>query len=129
MNKWILIISLIFIFSSCKKHIENKLIGTWHYYYLSASDTGITQLWTFDKSYQLIRVIHRNDSLFYDTAKWEVEKKIDEPRFLNIIGLDGYFDGKYRILKLNKNFLFLQRTNLLNGSSNGAFLRLEFAKE
>ena len=104
-------------------------MGTWHYYYLSASDTGITQLWTFDNSSQLIRVIHRNDSLFYDTAKWEVEKKIDEPRFLKVNGLDGYFDGTYRILKLNKKFLFLQRTSLPNGSSNGAFLRLEFARE
>lgn len=129
MNKLILIISLFFLFFSCKKHIENKLIGTWHYYYLSASDTNITQLWTFDNSYQLIRMIHRNDSLFYDTAKWEVEKKIDEPKFLKIIGLDNYYDGTYRILKLNKKFLFLQRTNLSNGSSNGAFLRLEFAKE
>lgn len=96
---------------------------------MSSADTGKTQLWTFNNSAELIRVIHRNDSLFYDTAAWEVEKKIDEPKYLTVKGLDGYFDGKYQILKLNKKFLFLQRTNLNDGNSNGAFLRLEFSKE
>ncbi|HOU98591.1 MAG TPA: hypothetical protein PLP65_07070 [Bacteroidales bacterium] len=129
MNKWSIIISLFVLFSSCKKHVENKLIGTWHYYYLSAADTGITQLWTFNNSSELIRVIHRQDSLFYDTATWKVDKQFAEPSLLEISGLDGYFDGTYQILKLNKKFLYLQRTSLFNGSSNGAFLRLEFAKE
>jgi len=129
MNKWLLIISLILIFGSCKKQTEKKLIGTWHYYYLTSSDTGKIQLWTFNNPDQVIRVVYRYDSLFYDTGSWSVDKEFLEPRYVTFKGLDSIYDGKYQILKLNKKFLFLQRTQLLNGSSNGAFLRLEFARE
>ncbi|NSW45727.1 MAG: hypothetical protein HPY79_07940 [Bacteroidales bacterium] len=129
MNKWFFIIILAFLFLACKKQTEKKLIGTWHYYYLTASDTGITQLWTFNNPDQVIRVIYRFDSLFYDTGSWVIDKEFLEPTFITFKGLDSIYDGKYQILKLNKEFLFLQRSQLPNGSSNGAFLRLEFARE
>ncbi len=129
MNRLLIFVLLIILFFGCVKQAEKRIEGTWHFYYLEAGDTGLVQLWTFSEPDVLIRVIKNNDSLFYDTAKWEIDKDFLEPKFLKVSGLDNLFDGTYQILKLNKKYLFLQRTQLPGGASKGAFRRLEFAKE
>jgi hypothetical protein len=131
MNKKIAIfIFLGLIFTvSCKKQAMNKLNGTWHYYYMSINDTGKTQFWTFKEPDQLLRVIKQNDSVFYDTATWKVDKSFLSPTYLVIDGLEQDNNGTFLILKLNKNFLTLQRTKSKEGSTNGVFSRLEFKKE
>lgn len=129
MNRIFIFVLLIILFVGCVKQAEKRIEGTWHFYYMEASDTGLVQLWTFSKPDILLRVIKNNDSLFYDTAKWEIDQDFLEPKFLKVSKLDNLFDGTYQILKLNKKYLFLQRTQLPGGGTNGAFRRLEFAKE
>jgi len=38
-------------------------------------------------------------------------------------------DGKWRVERLNKKFLILQRVEFGNGETAGAFLRREFQKK
>lgn len=140
MKRIFIFVTLLIIFYGCVKQAEKRLEGTWRLYCcVSLSDTAFVQLWTFSKPDVLSRVIINNDSFIYDRAKWEIVQNFLEPKFVIISSLDetndtndnvyNLLDGKYQILVLNKKYMFLQRTQLPNGASKGAFMRLEFAKE
>ncbi|MCX7862172.1 MAG: hypothetical protein N2449_04195 [Bacteroidales bacterium] len=113
----------------CKKQTANKLDGTWRYWYLSKQDSGKIQYWEFREPNLLYQTIYIHDSLYQDTANWVLEKDFLEPTYLDIKGLGSKYDGIYRILKLNKKFLILQRYKLSTGSTEGAFNRMEFTRE
>lgn len=121
---------LVAFFSGCKKK-EDKILGTWKYIYISTSDINKVQIWTFNEDKSLIRTI--SDTLA-DTAIWSVDKEIFNNARLVISNsndnLDGTgsVNGTYEMLTLNRKYLIVQRFLLSNGSSEGAFKRLEFKK-
>ncbi len=131
MNKSIFFILFFAFFTvfSCKKITINKLNGTWRYWYLSKQDSGKIQFWEFREPNLLFKTVYTSDSIINDTGYWKIEKDFLEPTFLEITNLGAKQDGIYQILKLNKEFLFLQRYKLNTSSTEGAFSRLEFTKE
>ncbi len=132
MNKTRLIIFLIaltIIFTNCKKQVASKLEGTWRYWFLSKQDSGKLQYWEFREPNLLFQTLYYQDSVFKDTGYWKLEKNFLEPIYMEITHLSGKYDGTYRILKLNKKFLILHRYKFSTGSTEGAFLRLEFTRE
>ena len=125
----LLIIGVIIIFfSNCKKK-EEKIVGTWRYVYLKATDTINVQTWTFNEDNSVIQSIKSPDTLKLDTATYSIKSKIISYPDLKITGFNFDLDGTYEVLTLNKKFLIIQRVLLSNGSSGGAFLRSEFVKQ
>ncbi len=132
MIKKIVIIFLCFLVISqysCKKQAINKLEGNWRHWRTTIQDSVVFEYWEFREPNMLFKTAYYQDTVKTDTGYWEITKEFLEPTFLDIKSFDGYYDGIYQILKLNKKYLFLQRTKLAGGSTKGAFLRLEFTKE
>ncbi len=133
MNKKIIISTLVLAFltgfQSCKKQVINNIEGKWKYWHITSEDSITLDFWEFRKPNLIFRTIFYIDTVITDTGYWEVTKDFLEPTYIEFKSLRGIFDGTYQILKLNKKYMFLQRYKLPGGSTNGAFLRLEFTKE
>ncbi len=114
-------ILILFLFIvACEKMSENrteKIIGVWQVVPIAPDNS----IWSFTEDQKVSRVINDSTSFVGD---YEIEMK-QARYYLNIDNL-GYLDGKYIILKQNKEILILQRVQIETGS--GAFLRIEFVK-
>ncbi len=121
---FILIISL---FTSCKKHIINKIEGEWkmvplNEYYI---DKDVT--WNFAENNKLIITEILTDTTIIDSAKYEIEIKATGKKNIIITEREKN-NGTYLINKLDKKILKLQRFKQEDGSTDGAFLWYEFVK-
>jgi len=116
-----------FIFISCQKKQEKKISGEWNYVYLS-NVSNTTQTWDFSNDKNLYRKI-TTDTTIIDTANWKIDTKVFERPLLIISNFkDSLNNGIYEVLTLNKKYLVAQRISFLNGTTGGAFNRIEFYK-
>ncbi len=122
----ILLVNLSFIFLSCQKKKEEKIMGSWQYVYLTDVNNTI-QNWTFIEHNKFIKTI-KTDTLISDTADWKLTVEALSATTLKITGVNEWTDGTYEVLTLNKKYLIIQRIMLSSGSSDGAFNRMEFVK-
>ena len=120
-----LFLSFIFFIIGCGKKYEVEIVGNWQ-------ETPMTDkpvyscVWTFydDNS---IKIKENPDTIY--KAEYSIEKKFNF-HFVTITNLEEtlMLNGKYRIDELKDGILKLQRVELENGESDGAYLRKEFIK-
>jgi hypothetical protein len=125
-----LVFSLFLVFNSCQKKKEDKILGNWKYVYLQNIGNK-EQTWYFTDNKKFIITIQ--DSIIYnDTAEWSLSTNLLSPATFKIINLKKIngesINGTYEVLTLNKKYFIIQRTILENGSTKGAFNRMEFVK-
>lgn len=109
------------ILIGCEKMADNKaekIVGTWQ---VVPMDISETPQWLFYSDNKL-KLISPNDTNIIE-GTYDVELKQGR-YYLNIQDI-GYQNGKYLILKQNKEILILQR---VQAETQGAFLRREFVK-
>ncbi|PIP53619.1 MAG: hypothetical protein COX07_09725 [Bacteroidetes bacterium CG23_combo_of_CG06-09_8_20_14_all_32_9] len=128
MKHFIILFSILifsFINLSCQKKKEEKIEGSWQYVYLTKVNK--VQTWTFNNDYKLIRSIKTDTTTISDTANWSMDVKYISKSNLKISNFND-IEGTYEIQTLNRKYLVIQRILFLNGSKNGAFIRMEFVK-
>ncbi len=108
----LLVLSLFFVIislSNCAKKKENLLIGSWDNVPLTEEDTAHTEIWKFDAGGNFT---YNKDSSEYTGSYTFISKTFNS--FADITGVDKamgknyYFDGLYKIEKIDKDVLVLQ---------------------
>jgi hypothetical protein len=114
-------------FFSCRKEKKlEQLNGSWDCVYLSKNEVHETTTWTFYDGDMLIVDVAADTLISKDTASYSFQYGIFDGSYLTLTNY-GFYDGKYKVLKLNKKFLILQRVESPLGG--GAFFRFEFVKK
>ncbi|MGQ9847134.1 MAG: hypothetical protein ACUVQP_06500 [Bacteroidales bacterium] len=112
----ILLILMGFIFPSCKKEKENKLIGEWKLLPQTAADRNDTVIYRFESNHILYRI---KNGVWVDTGDYEVQSEFFK-YYVVIKNLNQFDDANYYIEKINKDVLILQ--------CYSPYLRKEFVK-
>lgn len=127
-NIFLLFVISLFLLTGCsEKRKQEKLIGSWDVVFLSAADTGKNVIWTFAEGGNLF-VTTRTDTFIVDSATYIMDSKFADAYYVTINGVNYWEDGKYRIDKLNKKILIMERVMLLDGQESGSYLHKEFVK-
>lgn len=118
-------------FTMCSKRTEVKIIGEWKVVNVGQEAFPDDATWTFNDGGKL--------DIFHDingnpvgtvTGEWESFARNAFVPHIEIKGLGPKgMDGKWRVEKLNKKFLIIQRIEFGTGETAGAFLRREFEKK
>ncbi|MCK4661972.1 MAG: hypothetical protein KAT68_03860 [Bacteroidales bacterium] len=120
-----LFLSFILFIIGCGKKYEVEIVGNWEETPMTDKPVN-TRVWTFydDNS---MKIEETADTVY--KAEYSLEKKFNF-HFVTISNLERglLFNGKYRIDELKDGILKLQRVELENGESDGAYLRKEFIK-
>jgi len=132
-------IILTFGFTSCSKSSKmRKLAGSWDEQFFDGNPDHKQTIWIFkdDGTLQIEYLRQDNDGnkkiINSPVVQYTLQSVFLDGYYLYITGLgmspEGiYFDGRYRIMKLTKSQLIMQRIEMY-GSTKGAFLRKEFVK-
>lgn len=131
MKRFLLLLTLIFsysfVFIGCQKKKEEKILGNWQYVYLkNVGDSVLT--WTFKDDNKIYTELKTDTISYCDTAEWTLTSKALSTTTLKITGINEWTNGTYEVLTVSKKYLIIQRIILENGSSEGAFNRIEFVK-
>lgn len=131
-SKNILYAILILIsFTMCSKRTEVKIIGEWKVVNVGQESFPDDATWTFNDGGKL-DIFHDINGLPTGTVSGEWES-FARNAFIPHIEIKGLgpkgMDGKWRVEKLNKKMLIIQRIEFGNGEIAGAFLRREFQKK
>ena len=97
---------------------EEKIIGTWQ---IVPMDLSESPKWLFEEENKL-SLLNPNDSIIIQ-GNYNIELK--NARYYLIVDSIGYQNGRYLILKHNKEILILQR---VFAEDEAPFLRREFVK-
>lgn len=122
-----ILIILLVAFSSCKKKKEVKLVGQWEVIPMTVQPETYQYKWVFYDDGRL-------EVTNYETTQVSCEYTLDQkfPKFyISITGGEyngGDYNGIWRIDELTNDILKICREEDGEGSSVGAFLRLEFLK-
>ena len=120
-----LFLSFILFIIGCGKRYEVEIVGNWEETPMTDKPVN-SRVWTFYDNNSM-KIEENSDTAF--KAEYTLEKKYNF-HFVTITNLEGNlkFNGKYRIDELKDGILKLQRIELENGESAGAYLRKEFIK-
>jgi len=115
------LIITVFLFISCAKSKENKLVGRWHLVDYNNPGSTDTTTWEFKADGTLWIT---QDTTHIDTASYDFQTH-SMRYYVEIVGLgptqsDDDWDGSYHVDKLTKDVLMLQ--------CQDPFLRWEFTK-
>ncbi len=124
-------LTFIFTFTMCSKRTEVKIIGEWQVVNVGQDNFPDDATWTFNDGGKL-DIFHdiNGDPVGTVTGDWEAFARNAVIPYIEIKGLGPKgMDGKWRVERLNKKFLILQRVEFGNGETAGAFLRREFQKK
>jgi len=126
---FIAITTLFIALSSCSKEsLEDDIIGEWEQISVGQIPDGTTITWKFAADHNLYRTKKTGSSIAIDTAQWSAEANAASKNTISIENLDDNIDGKHSIHQLD-DYLELQRIELINGHTDGAFLWNEFEKK
>jgi hypothetical protein len=134
MKKAILILILVsftlFFPLSCRKKIENKLVGKWEMAWLEKNENPeIKRVWTLTDGNKIIETNTADDgSISEEIGYYFVEKNGFDVFYINIYDLykSMSYNGKYRIIQVDKKILAIQQ--VFDSQGGYAFRRLEFTK-
>lgn len=106
----------LFIFSSCGKKDEEKIIGKWKMAWMSRPyNLSDKVIWEFKENNQLVQTEVFSDSLGTTTStttgSYEIFKEsinVKKIKIKNVFTLSSK-NGNYQILRLNKNILSLEQ--------------------
>jgi hypothetical protein len=140
-NLIILSIGIILTFAtiSCSKSNKiRKITGSWDEQFFDGNPDHKQNIWIFkdDGTLQIeyLRQDNNNNQKLLNSpiVQYTLQSAFLDGYYLYITGLgkspEGvFFDGRYKIMKLSKSQLILQRIEMY-GSTKGAFLRKEFVK-
>ncbi|MCQ2607197.1 MAG: hypothetical protein MJ197_00710 [Bacteroidales bacterium] len=128
MKKYLFIILVAVAFVSCSKATETRLIGEWKIE--SVGDCGWSEnaKWTFYSGGKLEItddiMFGKKDSV--QVCSYDVFTRSIVTRYVRIEG--STMNGVWRVEKVNSRKLKLNRVELLDGNTQGAYLRREFTK-
>jgi len=118
-------------FTMCSKRTEVKIIGEWKVVNVGQESFPADATWTFNDGGKL-DIFHDINGLPTGTVsgEWESFARNAFVPHIEIKGLGPKgMDGKWRVEKLNKDFLVITRIEFGTGETAGAFLRREFQKK
>jgi hypothetical protein len=139
MAKKIKLLSLLFlvttILTSCLKSKEEAIVGNWEYQVLQNVENATEkQIWSFDAASNVKVTVTTADTSYSTKGTYIMSKKS--------MGLRGYYiqikdlyvananvSGFYKINKLKKDILVINRIEKEDGKTDGAFLWSEFIKK
>lgn len=130
-KKYIFAISILFIFTTCAKRTELKIIGSWDVVDVGQPAFSKDATWTFYSGDKLSIFKDLNaDPKGTTEATWEAFNRSAVIRYIEIKGTGAKaMDGKWRVEKLNKKYLVITRVEFGTGETAGAFLRREFKRK
>ncbi len=128
MKKFLYIFFVAIIFVSCSKSTETRLIGEWKVEDVGDCGWSDDAKWTF---YSGGKLEISNDILFgkadsVQVCSYEVFTRSIVTRYVRIQG--STMNGVWRVEKVNSRKLKLNRVELLDGNTQGCYLRREFTK-
>lgn len=125
--KTFIIVFIIINLSNCQSSKERDIIGVWQLEFMDDREDSI--LYYFYDGTSMKVEVYKNTEWYPDgTGTYSITKEF--PNFyVQIDSVDtSYVDGKWRIDKLNDNYLKLTREEWYDGETGAAFLRREFIR-
>ncbi len=107
--------------AACDKLAENKqenITGTWQVIPIAPE---LDTKWIFSGNNK-VNIVYDNDT---NIVEGTYSLELSQARYYLMLDSAGYLDGKYLILRHNKEIMILQR---IEADYPGAFLRREFVK-
>lgn len=137
-SQFIFTFVIVLLLTSCSKNsIENDLVGNWEQLSVGQAqlkDTKVTL--TFKADHNLYKTTISPDGLSVDTGQWSVKYNFSSKNTLVIENLEkvtniqvqDHMNGTHLIHQLDE-YLELQRTKFIGGSTTAAFKWSEFEKK
>lgn len=119
---------LVFTTTTCKKLDTSLIVGSWeHEYSLMHVTEPHPRIWRFYDNGEL-EIVNETIYQYYTSPATYKIVRLDRKNYIDIDDSNKKLSGRWLIFKLDSKVLIIQRVELPERKTAGAFLRREFNK-